>query len=294
MLTFKINGYNGIPHGKYRAALAKLDFEEGESGEVSYTIFSQDGKTPFERSKCSLKSVVDFSSIENIADKGKLSSLMSRYMAREYKMNTCFLCGKLKLNDVVVFKPTGRSAFGGRGIQVLTKGQKFECAVAESYVACSYIQDLTTFKGRKFHLRVYLFVTTWGTWKLFPKYRIITAKDPYIKGDWNNKDIHDTHLESTDEDYFFFEGADLYFERTDREIQEICDELMKHVNPRPYPEADAAYEMLGLDFLVREDKSVVLLEVNDNAGIKCVEVWSEYKREVLEMELSLAIEYFQL
>ena len=33
--------------------------------------------------------------------------------------------------------------------------------------------------------------------------RIFTAKKEYIQEDWNNTDIHDTHMKSTDKDYFF-------------------------------------------------------------------------------------------
>lgn len=294
MHTFKLAGYNGIPHEKYRDAFSLLKFtEDDKSLFVNCYVFTQDAETPTDtQTQCDLKSVVDADSISNVADKSQLSLVMGKYMAKEYDFGKCLRAGRVSVDDVVMFKPIGSKAFGGEGIMVATKGErpKFE---QRKYVACKYVQDVQTFKGRKFHLRVYLFVSTWGRWELYPRYRIITAALPYKKGDWQNKAIHDTHLKSTDKDYFYYLGGDMYDAKTDLRIQRICKELVKHIQAKSYPESKAGYERLGLDFLVKESGTPILLEVNNNSGVSVWE-WGWYKQDILDIEMSFIKEYFLL
>jgi hypothetical protein len=295
MLSFKIAGQNGIPREEYRSILYDLGFIDESGACVSYYLYTQDKDTPSDyKTQCLLKSVVDSKSISNVADKSLLSKLMGKYMAKEYRLAECLRRGRVVVDDVILFKPVGPMAFGGYGIIIATKGTTVLLDPRLKYVACQYIRDVMTFKERKFHLRVYLFVSTWGRCELYPKYRIITADLPYKKEDWNNKAIHDTHLASTDADYIFAPDGDLYIERTDNQIKYICKKLVSHIKATPYPESKAGYEMLGLDFLVKSSGKAVLLEVNNNAGIKCVSDWNDYKKGVLDLEMSFAKEYFDL
>ncbi len=40
-------------------------------------------------------------------------------------------------------------------------------------------------------------------WSKAPQAKLFTAKEKYKNEDWFNKDIHDTHLKSTDNDYYY-------------------------------------------------------------------------------------------
>lgn len=289
--TYRIIGYNGIPTQKYKEYLAKLGFIENERSIGLLLCFQGEGV--FDRTTRSYcKSAID--NVSNICNKGQLRKTLGefgeKYMAKEYRWSDVALNMHLKVDKVIIVKPI--SGFGGKGIKIYKKGDLMSIIGADSYVFCEYVTDLLLFKGRKFHLRVYLFATTWGVFRRYPEYRIITAKSDFVLDNWDREDIHDTHLKWTDADYFFRPDGDLYIEKTDKQITEVCDEIIRHLNPKPYKESTAAYEMLGLDFLVKSDGDVVLLEVNTNAGIKCVDEWNTYKEGVLAMEMDIIDSFF--
>lgn len=285
-LSYKITGYNGVPHFNYHLALKGWNFQP-TSEYVDYHIYGNDGTgKPDWTTYSKVKSVVD--NVSNIADKSQLGKIAGQYMAKEYPLNQVLRNNICIHAQTIILKPVGKMAFGGTGIQIINKGDKVYLERRWKYVACEYVKDIMTYMDRKFHLRAYLFVTSWGSSYLVPEYRVITAKLPYRLSDWKNKDIHDTHLDGTDQDYFFSPDGDFYLEKSDIQIKEICAHLANHVKPRPFPESQAAYEMLGLDFLILKDGSVVLLEVNTNAGIKCVNSQNRLKAKVLEVEIRLA------
>lgn len=289
--TYAILGYNGIPAEKYQAELGKLGLTERRSGKPLglYLYFKGkgviDNKT---RSYC--KTAID--GVDNICNKGNLRATLGdvgvKYMAREYKWGEITKFRQLTSDSVIIAKPV--SGWGGKGIKIYKKDDRVDLISPSSYVFCEYVSDLLLFQGRKFHLRAYLFATTWGTFRVYPHYRIITAALPYVADNWTEEGVHDTHLKSTQADYFFQPGGDLYLEKSDQQIQEICAAIISHLQPKAYPESKVAYEMLGLDFLVKSNGDVVLLEVNTNAGIKCVEDWNSYKEGVLAMEMEIVKE----
>lgn len=304
--TYAILGYNGIPTEKYREALTELRFTDvgdqrsqsdgsrarvvANKRSIGLLLVFKDKLINDRTTRSYCRTAVD--NVDNICNKGRLRKTLGevgeKYMAREFRWSELAHMRHMDLETVVLAKPI--SGFGGKGIEIYKKGDYIDLITPASYVFCEYVTDLMLFRERKFHLRAYLFVTTWGTFRVYPEYRIITAKLPYVTDDWKNKDIHDTHLQSTDADYFFRPGGDLYLEKTDLQIQEICQEIIRHLQPRPYSESKVGYEMLGLDYLVKSNGDVVLVEVNTNAGIKCVEEWNTYKAGVLRMEMEIVRE----
>ena len=78
-------------------------------------------------------------------------------------------------------------------------------------IASDYITTPLLFNSRKFHLRLYYLVFYSKHHKVFNSFylntlgKLFTAKLPFTMDEqtFNNKDIHDTHADTTDEDYFY-------------------------------------------------------------------------------------------
>ena len=78
-------------------------------------------------------------------------------------------------------------------------------------IASEYITTPLLFNSRKFHLRLYYLVFYSKHYKIFNSFyldmlgKLFTAKLPFTMDEhtFNNKDIHDTHADTTDEDYFY-------------------------------------------------------------------------------------------
>jgi hypothetical protein len=75
------------------------------------------------------------------------------------------------------------------------------------FILNKYIMNPLLFKDKKFHIRIY-FINYINSNNIKKSYlsrygQIFTARDKYIQEDFGNKHIHDTHLKSSDKDWFF-------------------------------------------------------------------------------------------
>ena len=101
--------------------------------------------------------------------------------------------------------------YGGKDIVIIHDKSSLQTAknLLEKYedvLISDYIMNPLLFQERKFHIRVWFLASIING--EFSAYmldfgRILTAKLPYQHGDWSNQDIHDTHLKSSDKDWFF-------------------------------------------------------------------------------------------
>lgn len=190
-----------------------------------------------------------------------------------------------------------------------------------TYEVSRYISDVMTFEGKKFHLRTYLLIfprfindnnksgefrvynknskvggqsnknqkADMIEWELWDDCKILTAKEKYIlNGDYSNKNIHDTHAESTSRDLFFKSDAHIICEdltnnapnisdftrKVFDQMNTICQSLVDIVKDkiRLFPETTDGFEVFGIDFLIRKgnDCRVVLVEANDRVGMSRV------------------------
>lgn len=169
--------------------------------------------------------------------------------------------------NVYIMKPIGEAS-GGAGVSVFSNAKEYRSALAKvrgkwkEVVICRYIDNPLLFRGRKFHLRCYVFASSTGAWSLFHNAEVITAALPYRKKDYSSELIHDTHQRSTDANYYF--RRDFSDEDQER-IWPAVQDIAKAVGTVPfsgYPEATASYDVLGLDVLVDENYHCWLLEVN--------------------------------
>lgn len=157
------------------------------------------------------------------------------------------------------------------------------------------ITDLLLFKGRKFHLRMYYMVAILEeeiSCFLLDIGKILTAKDTYNLDVPFKKEVHDTHIDSTEADYFFPNDlivSDISsLKEKDSYRDDICDTILKGArkiaksisnivigvsNGKPnsllFENQQNGYYIYGLDILVKDNLDPVLVECNYRVGFGC-------------------------
>jgi hypothetical protein len=141
-----------------------------------------------------------------------------------------------------------------------------------------YVTNPLLYIGRKMHLRAYmLFTIINNTFKsyLWEYARIFTAKNVYKNEDWTNKDIHDTHYDSSIKKHLIFPD-DLYGHTTPNiKNASDCDIIYKNScecvekisrigvsNIYNYSNTKNSWEIYGIDILVKDDLNVFIMEIN--------------------------------
>jgi len=262
-----------------------------EQNSVDYYRFEYTGDKNIDKLSytvsTSLKTPIDTRSIRNVS-KDQLSSAGS-FVPRTINLDRFVP----RNGNVYIVKPVASS--GGEGITVVSDSSELAHARTvigcRKAVVCDYIRNPKLFNGKKFHLRCYFMVTTWRKHHLYPKFKIITAKLPYIDDDYLNRDIHDTHIKTTQSNYFYPDdmSESNYFSK----VNLICNTLGKIIRPRGYTEAKHSYEILGLDILIDNNNKAWLLEVNATPGMHPVnDDYSDYdsfEKGILEWEFTHAI-----
>jgi hypothetical protein len=274
--------------------------------------------------KCQVKNLLDIKSHEVISNKEYLHLAIAQRDPHAYETH---FARTWRLRDfrfpdaggVFIIRPTTVGFFGGKGIFRITNRIELKAVVdmfekdriAEHSIVSEYFDDPYLFyqDGRKlkFHLRMYFMVRENKAgipfWELFglkdefaetahtehtrPRAKILTADKPYEHGDYDNREIHDTHAKSTKGAIFFPTHAggirspdnkSLDMKEVIWQLRVICDalgDLVTKPKPvRPYEESTRGFEIFGLDIMIIKrqtatgiiDPCVVLLEVNDRVG----------------------------
>lgn len=153
----------------------------------------------------------------------------------------------------------------------------FEKVFSKQIIIQEYINNPLLFKNRKFHLRSYLMIKLFNnklSFSYFKKAKILTAKDEYKNNDYLNHDIHDTHIGSTDADYYFpkdlqkYSNKEItneiidYFYKQMNIIGEITIQIDKKSNLKNYDKVKNAFDVLGVDLMITEDFQLKILEYN--------------------------------
>jgi hypothetical protein len=139
-----------------------------------------------------------------------------------------------------------------------------------------YITNPMLYEGRKMHIRAYmLFSLINKEFKsyLFDTMKLFTAKDKYKNEDWNNENIHDTHfknsgiLSSFDSKIFQKLTPKITNNDKDKIIANIknCILYISKIaisNIQLYSGCKNAYEVYGIDILIKDDLSVFVMEIN--------------------------------
>lgn len=164
----------------------------------------------------------------------------------------------------------------------------------DKWVLQNYILNPLLYKKKKFHLRVIFLclnkqnrVKKGYYFKLIP---ILTAKNEFIEGSYDNKSIHDSHYGSTDEEKYFPDDFEEYFgkEKTkfvSNEIFNIMKSLV-HIlrNVKCYEDTKNCYQTYGCDIMITDDWKVYLIEINQfHGGILSDNVYYDFYNEMLTL-----------
>ena len=218
------------------------------------------------------------------------------HMARTLK---CEPSIRVDRDDIFIVKPV--SGYGGKGISIVTGNDGIEKARAYAQkqmgpkcniIMSEYIKNPLLWNNKKFHIRMYLLVvankiqcelhgSVWGEGKMF------TALKDFELGNFQDMDIHDTHAKSTKGDLYFIEdfskGTLSSYTRGVIEDPSEVEKLQRNIMGQitvisqsiirilwekigPHAESENAFEIFGMDYMVRDDGTVVLIEVNDKVG----------------------------
>jgi RimJ/RimL family protein N-acetyltransferase len=187
----------------------------------------------------------------------------------------------IELPRTWIVRPVERWFFGGKGIFIVQSIDQLQEGIKPNtrYVVSEYIDnpllwvmsDGVVNQQYKFHLRIYIPFGTDGQYILDPELIFIyPAELPYVKGDYSNKGIHDTHYIKNRIGSLSQLRA-MYPQQYDniyQQIQKIIMDTLTSFKPDTYPEVKYAVQLFGFDIMFDDRFNGYLLEVNDGVGLR--------------------------
>jgi hypothetical protein len=137
------------------------------------------------------------------------------------------------------------------------------------WVLQEYLADPLLINGYKFHIRHYLFYVPGGTSYYLDQGEIAPARKKYVRRDWHNPLIHDTHFYGGD-GRFFPEALNMppyALKSINQQIADFYSLVMQCINAQCYPENKMCYELFGADFMITRDYKLKVLEINSKLGM---------------------------
>lgn len=164
-------------------------------------------------------------------------------------------------------------------INIINKNPK---ANYRQWVLQEYITNPWLLKGKKFHIRQLFFYQP-GSRPSYYMYhsRIALAEAPYVKGNWLNKEIHDTHFHKYHgEDWpFVMNFSQAQWSQLKDQFEFIYACLVSVLKGECYSESKNCFELFGVDLMITDKMEVKLIEVNDKIGMSGT---PEYNRKVFQ------------
>lgn len=225
-----------------------------------------------------IENLFDVTYAREITEKARLHDNTKNYWrltARTWNWNEFkYVPGKY------IIRPSGHLWSGGDDITIISTWEEYEACkekydkIARKYrvIVSDLFMDLILFRGRKCHIRAYLLVHNYGglTVKFAPFAKILTAAKPYVNAHFEDKGIHDTHFDSTDDDYWF--PADFPARELIAPIQVQMAQMAECIKEclaqgiHAYNNARVGYEIYGVDLMVTSSGELILIEINDMVG----------------------------
>jgi hypothetical protein len=238
--------------------------------------------------------------------KKQFPEIADKHMAKTFNI----LKKDVKIKDsVYIIRPVGKSVGSGEGIEYVSNKKEFE-AVVNKYksgnkykkiIASEYILPLLLYEKKKFHIRVHiLFLNNKGkiTWSTNLHGRILYAKNEFVYRDYHNLEIHDTHGKYVTHNIFFPEDLNYGKENTEKvlsQMEMILSKVAEIVKPhlKCFPESKNCFEVFGIDFMIKDDFTVMLIEVNDECGffyfnkneydtVQGRKIWCKYVKKIVK------------
>jgi hypothetical protein len=156
------------------------------------------------------------------------------------------------------------------------------------WVLQQYITNPLLFQGKKFHLRCYLIyhyisINNYKSY-LYDNFKVITAEENYIDGDYKNKNIHDTHTHGK---LVYLDKSDLIKEFGIENYNNIWNQIKtinNHVGKLIFNDKDHCYKgvkycyhIYGFDIMIDNNFVVKVIEYNHQPNINMVNGLELYK-----------------
>jgi hypothetical protein len=162
-------------------------------------------------------------------------------------------------------------------------------------ISSKYITNPMLFQEKKFHLRCNMFITIINnklSGHVFDTYKILRAKEPYKNEDYQNKNIHDSHYITDDENTYLFPKHftmdnisniivnNSVIQHIYKQIKNTCRliTIIASKNVKLLSNTLNSFHLIGCDFIVDSNLNVLLLECNRFSDIAGAEKYAgEYK-----------------
>ncbi len=205
--------------------------------------------------------------------------------------HTTIIMPTLPLDDFIwrrgawIARPSGKGFHSGKGIKYIHDIRSWHDAVTyyddigvHNVICSGVVVHPLLLDGRKFHLRLYVFVHAASkTVKIAPVGEIYTAKKPYASTDWDDKLIHDSHWATTDRPYVYPDDFPVkeYLPILHMQLRQFEIELSKLIsNFAPFKGITNAFEILAADVMLQAAGYMRVLEVNSRIGMPTEETGS--------------------
>lgn len=275
MKTFYIRTDQPKFSSKLTSELRSRGFVESSKMPVDFMFMSGSAgynRNLFNTKKSKLASLVTGNSYNIIKNKLNLSEEFADYDFIPKSIRIESAEDIPKFSKLKIMKPT--AAFGGDGICVVKNSEEAkQCLNPQyrEYILQDYIQNPATVQGYKFHLRIMLILLL-EPYSLFVanKYEIIPARKKYVKDDWTNPEIHDTHAYQRENLIFFPENLPDNWKTPGQSINKINEMFhiifSKERDFKPDWNAKNAYYVFGADVMF-DGRNPILLEINSAPGL---------------------------
>ena len=236
---------------------------------------------------------------QNLQKKGNKKYLLENYNLDIDKINHQKMEKLFDGNKVWIFKPAGDWA--GKGIEVFDNYQDFKKYLPTlgeyrkrrktNWVLQEYINDPLLLEGRKFHIRMYYLVYHQEAF-LYNLGQVYTAAKKFKQSDYNNKDIHDSHITGSLEGLYFpnsFKVSKKIKEDLHNQIISLFRDVKSIIKVGCFPETKDCYEILGADLMITADYQVKLIEINTKIGYKEFE-GVRFNKYLIENEMQTIVD----
>jgi hypothetical protein len=239
--------------------------------------------------------------------------LVGNYYVNLKNMNMNMIRKMFEKYDVLIFKPI--HGWSGIGVEVFESFQKFYDYVNSDFfkksldpikkkipnkdlnkfndwVLQEYINNPMLIDGKKFHIRGYSLVHQEKKY-ILRRAEIFSAGKNYKKEDYQNKNIHDTHL-YRHPDLLKFYPEDLGVnQKIKYEIQQQMENLFHLIGGidkvfNCYSESKDCYQVFGFDVMITNDYQVKIIEINENPRLPSLE--DKFGKYIFENEIRLMVD----
>jgi hypothetical protein len=159
------------------------------------------------------------------------------------------------------------------------------------WVLQEYVIDVLLYNDHKFHMRTFFvyYKTDQRSKKgfLLDNMWSFTAKKPYTKSDFGNKDIHDTHFKNSEVGIDFKDNITNLIGKENsahvmNQIIHIFKNVFKIINAPCYQESKQCFQIFGCDLMITADLTVKIIEANYMPGSPNISIIDNIMSDIID------------